>query len=1115
MKRTLLLLNLIVFYCGVSFAGDTENLVTKSNVYGGLIVSIGNVEADFLKALRINDSYTVEGVSEDSAAVNKARTALTAESHGRIGASEFDGTTIPFIDNIIQLLIISKNDSSKLKTAEIDRVVAPFGVVLIKNGADVQGIADNTDFTPLTLDGVSGWTAYKKKYPETMDEWTHFLHAPDGNVVAKDKALTSPFHLQWISGPELARDHGRLASTSGCVSANGRLFTIMDEGPNVTVSLPPDWQLIARDAFSGVLLWKRKIGAWEGQMRPFRSGPAEISRRIVAVGDKIYVTLSYTTPVEELDAATGKTIKVYKGTENAYEIIYEKGVLYLVISKPSGPVDYNKPGARPAPHNKKIVALDAETGNVLWEKDDETTTEIYPLTLCTADSKLYYQEPKGIHCIDASTGKEIWFTPRVAAMNRLGWAAPTMLISGDVLLCADIKDKAPKGNKKKGNKKGGKAGAKKGGKRGKKKSADSEKDKSPESKEDTNCCQVTWKSSPAAGSNAGELVAYSAKDGKELWRCSVTQGYNAPIDVFVIDDIVWYSDNIKLHSPTYTDGRDLHTGKIVKNMDTAPAWTEEHHQRCYRNKATSRYIITGRQGVEFLPVDGSLPTANYWTRGECQYGVMPCNGLLYTPPHACSCYIQTKLNNYNALAGRRDFDFKNFDGERLTKGEAFDDKRSDDSEMPKSEWWTYRSNPERSSCVETNIPVKVKNKWQQKLDGVPTAPVAAEGFVLLAIPDKHKVSAFHMNDGSPAWTFYAGGRVDSPPTIYKGKAIFGAHDGYVYCLRLKDGALMWRFLAARNKLQHICYEQVESVWPVMGSVLIKDGIVYALAGRSSYVDGGMVLWRLNPDSGEIIGRKDLFDLDLKTGSQKKENVVGMELEGALPDIMAASEDSLFLRDLHLSKEGKKLPYDTNHIFSNMGFLDDTYFNRGYWIYGKRHFSGAADGLVTARYLPSAYLMASNADHIFGFDRNQYIPKDKGLIKGSSNLYCAEKKLIELEGKIETKKNKGRAIVELMKPTKVNYLWKNDAPMIVRGMVVTDNALFIAGPEFPTLSGFSGNNAVLKNDQPSLIMAIDKKTGKKLSSEPLLSGLPVRDGLIASDENLFVTTKNGILYCLGQ
>ena len=29
---------------------------------------------------------------------------------------------------------------------------------------------------------------------------------------------------------------------------------------------------------------------------------------------------------------------------------------------------------------------------------------------------------------------------------------------------------------------------------------------------------------------------------------------------------------------------------------------------------------------------------------------MPCNGLVYNPPHPCACYIEAKLYGFNALA---------------------------------------------------------------------------------------------------------------------------------------------------------------------------------------------------------------------------------------------------------------------------------------------------------------------------------------------------------------------------------------------------------------------------------------------------------------------------------
>ena len=64
-----------------------------------------------------------------------------------------------------------------------------------------------------------------------------------------------------------------MASLTALVSAQGRVFYIMDEGPAHSILLPSQWSLIARDAFNGVLLWKRGIREWLTQLWPLKSGP--------------------------------------------------------------------------------------------------------------------------------------------------------------------------------------------------------------------------------------------------------------------------------------------------------------------------------------------------------------------------------------------------------------------------------------------------------------------------------------------------------------------------------------------------------------------------------------------------------------------------------------------------------------------------------------------------------------------------------------------------------------------------------------------------------------------------------------------------------------------------
>jgi hypothetical protein len=58
-------------------------------------------------------------------------------------------------------------------------------------------------------------------------------------------------------------------------SANERLFCIIDEGLTADIRMPARWNLVARDAFNGVALWKRKISEWTDHLHGFRSGPPE------------------------------------------------------------------------------------------------------------------------------------------------------------------------------------------------------------------------------------------------------------------------------------------------------------------------------------------------------------------------------------------------------------------------------------------------------------------------------------------------------------------------------------------------------------------------------------------------------------------------------------------------------------------------------------------------------------------------------------------------------------------------------------------------------------------------------------------------------------------------
>ena len=142
-----------------------------------------------------------------------------------------------------------------------------------------------------------------------------------------------------------------------------------------------------------------------------------------------------------------------------------------------------------------------------------------------------------------------------------------------------------------------------------------------------------------------EMVALALDDGKELWRAPSSENYNVPQDVLVINGVVWVGSMRRGIDPGFTQGRDLKTGVVASTIPPQKGWG---HHRCYRNKATVRWILMGRGGTQFVDPRNGTNRNTSWVRGGCQYGIMPANGLLYVPPHSCACSPESFLIGFNA-----------------------------------------------------------------------------------------------------------------------------------------------------------------------------------------------------------------------------------------------------------------------------------------------------------------------------------------------------------------------------------------------------------------------------------------------------------------------------------
>lgn len=1079
----LLLVSVAVSAAGTQptdYKTEAAQILDSAGVKGGLVVHIGCGDGKLTGALRAGEGYVVHGLDPDPANVAAAREHIRSlGQYGAVSVELWSGDKLPYIDNSVNL-IVSEN-LGDVSEAELMRVLVPDGVAYIKAG--------------------QRWTRAVKLRPKEIDEWTHYLHDPSNNAVAHDSVIEPPSRYQWIAGPRYSRQHDHMSSVSVVVSANGRLFYIFDDAPRASILIPPKWRLIARDAFNGKQLWERQIDLWHPHLWRLKSGPQMLARRLVAAGDRVYVTLGIDAPLSVLDAATGKTIRTYETTKATEEILLIDGVLILSVADEGQPLrsdpkkryatlsemnnDVTNPLWTEAP--RTIMAIDADSGRMLWQK----ASQLVSLSLAAKDRNVLFHDGDGIRCLDLRSGKPIWASeplPKKEPMRSSGGA--TLVLYDDVVLYSG---QAP--------------------------------DK------------------PRQGTTS--MFALSLLDGRTLWQVPhhPCGHMGTPDDILVAGGLVWNGAVAKGTDSGAMTGRDLHTGEI-KSEFTPDIETHWFHHRCYRAKATEKYLLFSRTGIEFIDHAAEHWICHHWVRGACHYGIMPCNGLIYAPQHPCACYIEAKLYGFTALAPpsptmqpRREAP----DRERLMRGPAYDKIVNQKSKIENPfDWPTFRHDAERSGAVRTAIaPTDLKRTWGTKLGGKLSSPVVAGGKLFVASADVHSVHAIDAATGEHVWSFTAAGRVDSPPTIWRGLALFGSADGHVYCLRASDGALVWKYRAAPEDLRMMAFDQLESVWPVHGSVLVQDDTLYCVAGRSMFLDGGLRLLRLDPMTGRKLSETILDDKDPATGENLQVHIQGLNMPVALPDILSSDGKYVYMRSLPFDLEGKRkfvtyVPVkdqqgDDLHLFCPTGFLDDSLWHRTYWGYGRAWASGAGGYHQAGRVIPAGRPLVFDDEKVYGYGRLwQYYRWSTPL---EFSLFAAKKQpeIVRAGAEQKAVKKGGKTVGSKSLPvTRFVQDWSNDVSVQVNSMVLTDNALFVAGPpdvadeeeavrtllDTETQRKLVEQSAAFEGKRGALLLAVSRENGDKLAAYRL-DFVPRFDGLIAADGRLYVSTLGGDVLCLSD
>lgn len=1013
-----------------------ERILDETSTTGGLVVHLNchHPSAEGLTAaLRADDSFLVQGLTGSDADVNRLRGRLSAGGlYGPVSVSLLVGDRLPYTDNLVRLVVVS--GKSPVAEDEIRRVLSPGGDAVFLD-------ADGRIVSRLT-----------KPWPTDTDQWTHFLHDSDNNPVSTDTRVGPPRRFQWIGGPLWSRSHEHAPSIVGGVTAGGRMFYMEDEGPRgiIDTRIPEKWSLVARDAFSGKILWRRSVPSWLEGFHYWLRYPVEDNRRMVASAGRVYLCPGPEEPVLALDAATGAVEAEYREAAGSTQLLLKSDVLLAV--------------------GEELVAIDTKTGDTLWKHPVAVTG----LNLACNQSNAILADRRDLVCLDLKSGAVNWRTNLVdvLAKNRVS----SITLFGDRIYLA-----LSQGNY--------------------------------------------------------DVAAFSAADGEMLWRTTDSEEnrklyFVSPRELFVTEEAVWAS--VSGH------GLDPLTGavKTISRVDQ----TGGHHQRCHLRKATTGFIIGGKRGIEIISYQPDTPTIqNDWVRGGCRLGVVPANGMLYVPPEACFCCPGVMVKGFKALVADDAVSAPApiAPDARLKKGPAYNPAvYSLRPTASQSFWPMYRHDARRSGCQLSGAPRELSQKWKTALGGRITQPVVAGGLVFVAQKDEHAVHALNQETGRTVWTFVADGRIDSSPTWHDGRLYFGCTDGEVYCLGASDGTLAWRFHAAPAVRSIVSFEQIESVWPVAGSLIVKDRRAYCAAGRSSFLDGGITLWALDAASGEPLARRTVHT------EQGQENIDAFHThhisEGGNTDLLVFDGEHFhmgifqFDADLNPIEMHESEPYGqapTNlHLASSSGLLDETGHNRSHWTYWS-----SWPGAHYSTYAPkSGQILAFNDEITYSAKTYDFLTlnqKGKTPLNAIGAPATTENLPASLDWLSRSPTHHPGGSVSLLADRNDNEpqtpgnfrelgggfsrvappVWSRTITVRPRAMLLTPDTLYVAGP--PHHVEPSDPHATYENRAGATLGLYATADGRSID-QVKLDHPPAFDALSAADGKLFMADTQGQVICWG-
>ncbi len=614
-----------------------------------------------------------------------------------------------------------------------------------------------------------------------------------------------------------------LASYYGhIVAARGRVLIKPHTYHNASLKKA---KFLVRDGLNGTALWEREVRDWG-------YWPDDV----LMVGDKVYA-IEDRQNLSVLDAGTGRQLATFRvpagsDAESAYwrSIAFQDNVLYVVASKVDGKVEMNSPLTRMGYTPKQGFSFGPADRFFALDASDGRLLWVHKAepptrlgSFALGPQAAFFISESGILAIDLKTGARLWHNPDVGAKPQTR-CLPLLYHDGKV-----------------------------------------------------HCFWV-----PDGSRESGGSATLDAKTGALAYAIPDLKGLTSNRNQLCIGNTLYVATGNGFTGCYEFNTYDSSTGQRLPESFRAPS-----SNGCRPFSGTPSSL-----GGQFGIMDLKTREWFFFDTGriDCVQGLVYANGLAYyshTYGYPCPCPYPVRGTVTMSPAGAwrppKAPDVKNTSAERLAKGPAFDAPLAADAGP--DDWPYYRHDACRSARASGAVKLPADKGWQQRLSGTLTPAAAAAGLVFTGSSDG-RLWALDAGSGKIVWTYLCGSEVKVTPTYWRGRLFAGSADGWVHCLEAKTGSLVWRFQAAPETRFVSAKGRLNSMWPVLGGVVVDDDTAHFVAGMCS-IDGAY-LYGVSAATGQVRWVRDIGHLsetprlDPKNGGAgPKGGFIGINPYGAL------------------------------------------------------------------------------------------------------------------------------------------------------------------------------------------------------------------------------------------